>query len=159
MKLAVLLFLIVAFVYVRPVVAQDCATIPECASNIAGSRARQTEFLRATAAVVATERAIVREATSQARAILATEAALSATATWVSRPTSTPWATATALPTVTSLPSATVQPIATIAPVATQTQTVVQIVESKPIDWRSLLAMAFAGTVLIGGAVYILKRL
>ena len=161
MKLALLLVMIVVFIYARPVLAQDCTTIPECAANIAGARARQSEFLRATAAVVATERAVIREATAQARAILATEAALSATATELARPTQTPRPTATGLPTATSLPTATPQPSATAAQIApiTQAQHVAQSAESKPVDWRSLIAMAFAGTVLIGGAIYILKRL
>jgi hypothetical protein len=165
MKFALLLAMIVVFIYVRPVAAQDCATIPECAANIAGARARQAEFLRATAAVVATERAAMREATAEARARLATEAALSATATEAARPTSTPRPTVTALPTVTSLPIATTQPVATVQPSATiqlvtaQPQPAALPVEVKPVDWRSLLAMAFAGTVLIGGAIYILKRL
>ena len=113
---ALFLSLFVAVLAFASVAAAQCVDYASCAGQVAEGNARLKEYQRATAEVVATERAVIRAATSEARAVLATEAALSATAT----ATSTPLPSATALPSLTSYPT----------PIATQTAIVSQIATS-----------------------------
>lgn len=115
------------------IASAQCADYAGCVGQVAEGSARLKEYQRATAEVIATERAAIRAATSEARSILATESVLSATATELSRPTQTPrptatqTATPTQLPTATPLPSATTSP--SVTPYPTQTATPAQIVE------------------------------
>lgn len=152
MKLVAVVALFVAVLSFGTSVAAQCADYAGCVGQVAEGGARLREFQRATAVVVATDRAIARAATSEAQR-------MNATATELARPTQTPQPTNTAQPTATPQPSATRQPVPTATQAPVVAQAPVQPVETKQIDWRSLIAMAFAGSILIGGALYFLKRL
>ena len=113
MKLVAVVSLFVAVLSFGTSVAAQCADLASCEGQQAEASARVREYQRATAAVIATDRAIQRAATAETRAILATESAMGVTATELARPTRPLAPTATSLPTVTPVPSVTPQPTAT----------------------------------------------
>lgn len=161
--LAALLLLVVCAAFTERVYAQDCSSIPDCAASIAGDRARQREYERATAVVLqatadarATDAAYNRMVQQTATA-MSVAATLTAQPTRTAAPTVTPWPTMRATPTPTSAPTNTVQatPVVQVI-VVSATSAPVQNAPQPKRDPAVIVGilLVFGLLIALGGAVY-----
>lgn len=156
MRFALALVVIVTLICARRAVAQDCATIPECAARRAGDLAQQRVFERATAEVARVTSEARATDIAYNRAIQRTATSISLEATIAARPTLTPLPTLTTIPantttplppTLTPLPTATTQPTATPAPL---------IEKPKPVGSAPYIVVFGALALIVVGIVALL---
>lgn len=158
MKAVAVVAILAVAVLCHSVAVAQCSTVAECSGQQAEAAAQLREFRRATAAVVATDQAAARIATTEARNLSAAATAL-AIPTRTPYPTSTPQPTATSLPTLTPVPSVTPQPtiaqpnvVATVLDRVMATSTP-RPKEDKPADKTSIYVVSGLAVLLIVGIV------